>query len=84
MDDCCENQVPSNGNLLKKKKAILAKEVASIKNFEIFGVGKCEATWEEIFKDYLIIDALKCMPYNFYSKDDENCLISKLSENCNC
>lgn len=71
-------------NLIKKEKANLSNDIASMRNKELFGIGACKTSWNDIFRNYLIMDALQCAPYGTYSKEDENCLISKLSENCNC
>lgn len=73
----------SNGNLLKKQKSALSKDIADISKREIFGL-KCGDNWENIFMRSLIIDALSCIPYGVYSKDTEACLISKLTDKCNC
>ena len=73
----------SNGNLLKKQKSSLSKDIADISKREVFGL-KCSDNWENIFMRSLIIDALSCIPYGVYSKDTEACLISKLTDKCNC
>ena len=83
-EDCNEYYPCRNQNLLKKSRKDLSLSVPSMKNLELFGVSGCEQTWENIFMRYLIIDALNCLPYGVYSEDTENCLISKLKENCNC
>jgi hypothetical protein len=71
-------------NLLKKQKALLSEDVVSNSNNEVFGLKGCEENWNNIYMKYLIIDALKCSPYGYYSEATENCLINKLTENCNC
>jgi hypothetical protein len=73
----------TNGNLLKKQKASLAADIADISKREVFGL-KCNDNWENIFMRSLIIDALSCLPYGIYSKDEEQCLIGNLTDNCNC
>jgi len=73
----------TNGNLLKKQKASLANDIADISKREVFGL-KCNDNWENIFMRSLIIDALSCLPYGIYSKDEEQCLIGNLTDNCNC
>lgn len=73
----------SNSNLLKKQKSALSRDIADISKREIFGL-KCGDNWENIFMRSLIIDALSCIPYGVYSKDTEACLISKLTDKCNC
>ena len=73
----------TNGNLLKKQKSALSKDIADISKREVFGL-KCGDNWENIFMRSLIIDALSCVPYGVYSKDTEACLISKLTDKCNC
>lgn len=81
----CDEVFPCKyGNLLKKQKSILAKEIAAIKNFEIFGVGSCDVSWDVIFAKSLIIEALECLPYGLYTQDEERCLIGQLIDNCNC
>jgi hypothetical protein len=81
--DCCDYDVPSNRNLLKKKKLIFVKEIASIRNKELFGL-KCGTDWEDLYKKHLIFDVLWCLPYGTVCDEDQQCLINKLSENCNC
>ena len=81
--DCCDYDIPSNRNLLKKKKLIFVKEIASIRNKELFGL-KCGSDWEDLYKKHLIFDVLWCLPYNSICDEDQQCLINKLSENCNC
>jgi len=73
----------TNGNLLKKQKASLSNDIADISKREVFGL-KCNDNWENIFMRSLIIDALSCLPYGFYSKDEEQCLIGNLTDKCNC
>lgn len=81
--DCCDYYTPPNRNLLKKKKLIFVKEIASIRNKELFGL-KCGTDWEDLYKKHLIFDVLWCLPYNSICDEDQQCLINKLSENCNC
>lgn len=71
-------------NLLKKQKAVLSDDISKIKNHQVFGLKGCNEKWENIFMRHLIMDALKCSPYGVYSEDTENCLINRLTENCNC
>ena len=71
-------------NLLKKQKAVLSDDISKIKNYQVFGLKGCHEKWENIFMRHLIMDALKCSPYGVYSEDTENCLINRLTENCNC
>jgi len=71
-------------NLIKKNKLQLSLDIASNRNHEMFGLKGCEENWNNIFMRYLIMDVLECSPYGFYSESTENCLINKLSENCNC
>lgn len=71
-------------NLLKKKRADLALDVAANRNHEMFGLKGCEENWNNLYMRYLIIDALQCSPYGVYSEETERCLIGKLNENCNC
>ena len=81
--DCCDYDIPHNRNLLKKKKAIFVDEISSIRNKELFGL-KCGPDWEELYKKHLIFDVLWCLPYGVICEDQEQCLIDKLNENCNC
>jgi hypothetical protein len=81
--DCCDYDIPHNRNLLKKKKAIFVDEISSIRNKELFGF-KCGPDWEELYKKHLIFDVLWCLPYGVICEDQEQCLIDKLNENCNC
>lgn len=71
-------------NLLKKQKAALALDIAANRNHEMFGLKGCADNWNNLFMRSLIIDALQCVPYGVYSEATENCLINKLTENCNC
>ena len=71
-------------NLVKKQKAVLSDDISKIKNYQVFGLKGCHEKWENIFMRHLIMDALKCSPYGVYSEDTENCLINRLTENCNC
>ena len=55
--DCpnnCDGSSLRNKNLLKKKKAIFVKEVASIRNKELFGL-KCGTNWNDLYKKHLIL-----------------------------
>jgi hypothetical protein len=81
--DCCNYYAPSNSNLLKKKKAIFVKEIADIRNQEIFGL-KCGPSWDDLFKKHLIFDVLHNLPDQVICEEEEQCLINKLSENCKC
>jgi len=71
-------------NLLKKQKRALAVDIAANRNYEVFGLKECDKNWNNLFMRYLIIDALECVPQGVYSEATENCLINKLTENCNC
>lgn len=71
-------------NLMRKVRAGLADRVADMKDIERFGLDKCMDKWEDIIKDYLIVHALQCAPYNEYTGLDEKCLIGKLTDKFNC
>lgn len=71
-------------NLMRKVRAGLADRVADMKDIERFGLDKCMDKWEDIIKDYLIVHALQCAPYNEYTNLDEKCLIGKLTDKFNC
>ena len=71
-------------NLIKKQKMSLAKDIAKNRDKEVFDLKGCDDNWNNIFMRYLIMDAIQCSPYGYYSESTENCLINKLSENCNC
>lgn len=71
-------------NLMRKVRAGLADRVADMKDVERFGLDKCMDKWEHIIKDYLIVHALQCAPYNEYTGLDEKCLIGKLTDKFNC
>jgi hypothetical protein len=71
-------------NLMRKVRAGLADRVADMKDVERFGLEKCMDKWEHIIKDYLIIHAIQCAPYNEYTNLDEKCLIGKLTDKFNC
>ena len=71
-------------NLMRKVRAGLADRVADMKDVERFGLDKCMDKWEDIIKDYLIVHALQCAPYNEYTGLDEKCLIGKLTDKFNC
>lgn len=71
-------------NLLKKQKYALSVDIASNSKNQVFGLKGCEENWNNLFMRHLIIDALKCIPQGVYSEATENCLINKLTENCNC
>ena len=84
--DCpnnCDGSSLRNKNLLKKKKAIFVKEVASIRNKELFGL-KCGTNWNDLYKKHLILDVLNCLPYGSICEEEEQCLIDKLDKNCKC
>lgn len=81
--DPCVALAPHNSNLLKKKKAIFVKEIADIRNQEIFGL-KCGPSWDDLFKKHLIFDTLHNLPDQVICEEEEQCLINKLSENCKC
>lgn len=70
-------------HLLKKQKSSLSKDIAKISKREVFGLD-CGGDWESLFKRSLIIDALSCIPYGVLSNEQEQCLIGKLNEKCNC
>ena len=82
-DDHCDAFPQRNSNLLKKKKAIFVKEIADIRNQEIFGL-KCGPSWDDLFKKHLIFDVLHNLPDQVICEEEEQCLINKLSENCKC
>lgn len=71
-------------NLIKKVKMSSAKRIADMKDVERFKLEKCLDRWGDIMKDYLIINALQCAPYNEYTGLDEKCLIGKLTDKFNC
>ena len=71
-------------NLMRKVRAGLADRGADMKDIERFGLDKCMDKWEDIIKDYLIVHALQCAPYNEYTGLDEKCLIGKLTDKFNC
>lgn len=71
-------------NLIKKQKKSLALDIANIRDQEVYGLKGCDENWDNIFMRYLIMDVLQCSPYGYFSESTENCLINKLSENCNC
>lgn len=64
-----------------KAKAEYAKEVAAIKNKELFGIDSCGASWENLFRKHLAFDVLKC---GATSCDNKNCLDNEIGKNCNC
>lgn len=83
-EENCEAYAPCrNKNLLSKSSMALSKDIASLSKREVFGF-KCDDAWENIFMRSLIIDALSCLPYGTYSEEEEQCLIGKLTDKCNC
>jgi hypothetical protein len=82
-EDCSPYEICRNKNLLSKSAIALSKDIASISKREVFGF-KCDDAWENIFMRSLIIDALNCSPYGVYSEEEEQCLIGKLTDKCNC
>lgn len=80
----CDPFIPcQNNQTLKRSSAVLSKEIASISKREVFGFN-CDDAWNTIFMKNSIIHALSCLPYGFYSEADEQCLIGKLNDKCNC
>lgn len=81
--DCEPFQPCYNKQTLKRSSASLSKDIASISKREVFGFN-CEDAWNNIFMRNSIIHALSCLPYGYYSEADEQCLISKLNDKCDC
>jgi hypothetical protein len=70
-DDYCDAFPQRNSNLLKKKKAIFVKEIADIRNQEIFGL-KCGPSWDDLFKKHLIFDVLHNLPDQVICEEEVN------------
>lgn len=62
----------------------LAEEIAEMRNFEVLGISTCNLTWDYIFKKYMILRAIRCVPYGVYSGEDVACLKGQVNEKCNC
>ncbi len=74
----------SDKKLLGLKKTF-AKNVASMHNEEIFGSPNCDGiSWECLIKDFMILEMLECHTKEVLSQMDINCLVGKLSNECNC
>lgn len=77
--------VAVNKNRLWKIKQIFAKNVASMHREEIFGIKNCGGiSWDCLYKDFLIIEALECHTGKVLNNTDINCLTSKITKKCNC
>ena len=72
-----------NTNLIKKQKASLSTDIAKVSKQDMYGFD-CQEAWDNIFMRTLIIDVVNCMPYDFFTQDEERCLIGKLTDKCNC
>jgi len=70
-------------NAIIKGKANMSKNISHIKTAEILELESCKADWADIFKQYLAAHALKCAPLDYYTEEEERCLISHLTTN-NC
>lgn len=70
-----------SSSFIRKNKMVLAKEVASIRPLELFGLEACDVSWEYLFRKHLAFDVLKC---GSLSCDGENCIKDVIGSNCNC
>jgi len=63
-------------DIIQGGKAYIANNISKVVKKEVFGMGKCEATYGSLFKAYLITDALS-RP-NTYTGPQQDCLQSEL------
>ena len=70
-------------NRNRKLKSKFSKNVAKMRPHEIFGLKPCDGiSWDKLFKDALILDFIRLD--SGCNKTDIDCLIGKMSNNCNC
>lgn len=76
--------VVNNQKLWGLKKAFY-KNVAAMHREEVFGVANCNGlSWECIFKDYMILQMATCHTTEVLTQSDMDCLIGKVTNDCNC
>lgn len=68
-------------NAIIKGKRDMSNNIAKIKGAEILQIESCLDDWSDIFKQYLAAHALKCAPLDYYTEEEERCLISHLTTN---
>ena len=82
--DCDDLFSCKDSNFLKKQNNELAKDVAEIRDLEIFGFGGGGFDWDSLIKRNMVIHSLRCMPYGVLSDAETDCLKDKLTKKCNC
>jgi hypothetical protein len=82
--DCDDLFSCKDSNFLKKQNNELAKDVAEIRDLEIFGFGGGGFDWDSLIKRNMVIHSLRCMPYGVLSDAETDCLKNKLTDKCNC
>lgn len=76
-------------SLVSKKRKIGIKtrfsiDVAKKRAEEVFGFAPCGVSWDSLMKDSLIIHYIDLSCCCDEATDKSNCLVGKLSHNCNC
>jgi hypothetical protein len=79
----CVTLPARNRNALVKATKSLSTDIAFISRREVYGMD-CSDSWNNIFMRSLIIDSLYCYPYGFLTKEQEQCLLLKLNDKCDC
>lgn len=71
-----------NKKQIAKAKKKFSSNVAKMKPEEVFGMKPCGVNWNQLFKDDLILNYIDidC----FQKEPVSQCLIGKMSSNCNC
>lgn len=65
---------------LKSNKKRFAKEVASMKSVEVFGIETCGATWNKLLRKHLAFELIECGKADC----DDTCLFNEINEDCGC
>lgn len=74
-----------NKRKLWSLKKTFAHNVAAMHREEVFGIKNCEGiSWECLYKDFLIIESLECNTGDVFSQMDIDCLMNKVTKECNC
>lgn len=73
-----------NKNKLKGIKEKYSHDVAAKKPEQVFGFKPCGVSWDALIKDNLIIHYISLTNCCDKQTAITNCLIGKLSHNCNC
>ena len=74
-----------NPTFINTQRVKLAKDLANLMEYEVYGIKVAkQKSWDNIYMRFLILDAMQITPCCPYTQEEENCLMNKISESCNC